>query len=196
MCTICRGEGGCSHFWNWIRRNTSRCNTYTHFYMQCMVDFRHARAFSAGNLWFVWAIDCNIKHCILQSINFHYTEYSNYLKSEVEFPCNCTTPGPVVWHISVLALVLIMETFRYFKLVEPSVKEGHPSINRRGGEGEAAPELEHWGGGGGGGGNFRLQYTGVPRSPLSYLFCNSVYWLEPYNNLNSRPPNLVLLPPP
>ena len=44
--------------------------------------------------------------------------------------------------------------------------------------------------------NFRLQYTGVPKSPLLSLFCNSVYWLKPHNNVNSRPPNLALLPPP
>ena len=44
--------------------------------------------------------------------------------------------------------------------------------------------------------NFRLQYKGVPKSPLLSLFCNSVYWLKPHNNVNSRPPNLAILPPP
>ena len=44
--------------------------------------------------------------------------------------------------------------------------------------------------------NFRLQYKGVPKSPLLSLFCNSVYWLKPHNNVNSRPPNLEVLPPP
>ena len=42
--------------------------------------------------------------------------------------------------------------------------------------------------GGRGGGrlpNFRLQYKGVPKSPLLSLFCNSVYWLKPHNNVNS-----------
>ena len=59
------------------------------------------------------------------------------------------------------------------------------------------------GGGGQGGGyppppspNFRLQYKGVPKSPLLSLFCNSVYWLKPHSNVNSRPPNLAVLPPP
>ena len=55
--------------------------------------------------------------------------------------------------------------------------------------------------GGGAGGappppNFRLQYTGVPKSPLLSLFCKSVFWLKPHNNVNSRPPNLAVLPPP
>ena len=36
----------------------------------------------------------------------------------------------------------------------------------------------------------------VPKSPLLSLFCNSVYWLKPHNNVNSRPPNLAVLPPP
>ena len=44
--------------------------------------------------------------------------------------------------------------------------------------------------------NFGLQYKGVPKSPLLSLFCNSVYWLKPHNNVNSRPPNLAVLPPP
>ena len=44
--------------------------------------------------------------------------------------------------------------------------------------------------------NFRLQYKGVPKSPLLSLFCNSVYWLKPHNNVNSRPPKLAVLPPP
>ena len=44
--------------------------------------------------------------------------------------------------------------------------------------------------------NFRLQYKEVPKSPLVSLFCNSVYWLKPHNNVNSRPPNLEVLPPP
>ena len=47
-------------------------------------------------------------------------------------------------------------------------------------------------GGGGGGGhppNFGLQYKGVSKSPLLSLFCNSVFWV------NSRPPNLAVLPP-
>ena len=37
---------------------------------------------------------------------------------------------------------------------------------------------------------------GVPKSPLLSLFCNSVHWLKPHNNVNSRPPNLAVLPPP
>ena len=41
-----------------------------------------------------------------------------------------------------------------------------------------------------------LQYKGVPKSPLLSLFCNSVYWLKPHNNVNSRPPKLAVLPPP
>ena len=44
--------------------------------------------------------------------------------------------------------------------------------------------------------NFRLQYKEVPKSPLLSIFCNSVYWLKPHNNVNSRPPNLEVLPPP
>ena len=44
--------------------------------------------------------------------------------------------------------------------------------------------------------NFGLQYKGVPKSPLLSLFCNSVFWLKPHNNVNSRPPNLAVLPPP
>ena len=49
------------------------------------------------------------------------------------------------------------------------------------------------------------QHPSPPRSPpppslhpCSTLFCNSVYWLKPHNNLISRPPNLalLLLPPP
>ena len=43
--------------------------------------------------------------------------------------------------------------------------------------------------------NFGLQYKGAPKSPLLSLFCNSVYWLKPHN-VNSRPPNLAVLPPP
>ena len=64
----------------------------------------------------------------------------------------------------------------------------------RGGGGSRRPQLEHWGGGGGG--NFGIQYKGVPKSPLLSLFCNSVYWLKPHNNVNSRPPNLAVLPSP
>ena len=37
---------------------------------------------------------------------------------------------------------------------------------------------------------------GAYKSPLLSLFCNSVYWLKPHNNVNSRPPNLAVLPPP
>ena len=67
------------------------------------------------------------------------------------------------------------------------------------------PNLSIGGGGGGGGAslpppppppNFRLQYKGVLKSPLLSLFCNRVYWLKPHNNVNSRPPNLAVLPPP
>ena len=28
-----------------------------------------------GNLWFVWPIDCNVKHHIFQHINFPYTQH-------------------------------------------------------------------------------------------------------------------------
>ena len=66
-----------------------------------------------------------------------------------------------------------------------------------GGAGGAAapppPQPEHWGGIAP---NFRLQYKEVPKSPLLSLFCNSVYWLKPHNNVNSRPPNLEVLPLP
>ena len=69
-----------------------------------------------------------------------------------------------------------------------------------GGAGGAAapppPQLEHWGASPPPPPNFRLQYIGVPKSPLVSLFCNSVYWLKPHNNVNSRPPNLAVLPPP
>ena len=60
--------------------------------------------------------------------------------------------------------------------------------------GRPPPQLEHWGGIAPP--NFGLQYKGVPKSPLLSLFCNSVYWLKPHNNVNSRPPNLAVLPPP
>ena len=58
----------------------------------------------------------------------------------------------------------------------------------QGGQGAAAPPPP----------NFGLQYKGVPKSPLFSLFCNSVYcsWLQPHNNVNFRPPNLAVLPPP
>ena len=65
----------------------------------------------------------------------------------------------------------------------------------KGGQGgRPPPQPEHWGGIAPP--NFRLQYKEVPKSPLLSLFCNSVYWLKPHNNVNSRPPNLEVLPPP
>ena len=65
----------------------------------------------------------------------------------------------------------------------------------RGGRGAAAPPNLSIGGASPPP-NFRLQYTRVPKSPLLSLFCNSVYWCKPHNNVNSRPPNLAVLPPP
>ena len=68
-------------------------------------------------------------------------------------------------------------------------------LHRGGGQGgRPPPQLEHWGGIAPP--NFRLQYKGVTKSPLLSLFCNSVYWLKPHNNVNSWPPNLAVLPPP
>ena len=61
--------------------------------------------------------------------------------------------------------------------------------------GRPPPQLEHWGGIA----PPQLWATiqrGAYKSPLLSLFCNSVYWLKPHNNVNSRPPNLAVLPPP
>ena len=61
--------------------------------------------------------------------------------------------------------------------------------------GRSPPQLEHWGGIA----PPTLGYNTkgcMPKSPLLSLFCNSVYWLKPHNNVNSRPPNLAVLPPP
>ena len=68
-------------------------------------------------------------------------------------------------------------------------------LHRGGRGGGRPPQPEHWGGMHRPP-NFRLQYKGVPKSPLLSLFCNTVYWLKPHNNVNSRPPNLAVLPPP
>ena len=67
--------------------------------------------------------------------------------------------------------------------------------NTAGGQGgRPPPQPEHWGGIAP---PPTLGYnTEVPKSPLLSLFCNSVYWLKPHNNVNSRPPNLEVLPPP
>ena len=83
--------------------------------------------------------------------------------------------------------------FRSVPLSEVSLY--FPGGAPQGGQGGGRPpQLEHWGGIAPP--NFGLQYKGVPKSPLLSLFCNSVYWLKPHNNVNSRPPNLAVLPPP
>ena len=66
----------------------------------------------------------------------------------------------------------------------------------RGGRGGRPPPPPTWALGGHPPPNFGLQYKGVPKSPLLSLFCNSIYWLKPHNNVYSRPPNLAVLPPP
>ena len=95
-------------------------------------------------------------------------------------------------HASSLSIIgLQQHTLVLSLLVTSYVSGGAP----QGGQGgRPPPQLEHWGGIAPP--NFRLQYKGVPKSPLLSLFCNSVYWLKPHNNVNSRPPNLAILPPP
>ena len=47
------------------------CDIMSTVDFRCVCTFRVAYA---GNIWFVRPIDCNVKHCIFQSIIFLYTQ--------------------------------------------------------------------------------------------------------------------------